>query len=50
MFALSPNSDEYELSTLFLELPSKKLYPDYYQIIKNPIALENIKVKNENAF
>lgn len=37
--------DEYELSALFLELPSKKEYPDYYQIIKHPIALEDMKAK-----
>ncbi|KAI8088285.1 hypothetical protein BDF21DRAFT_491340 [Thamnidium elegans] len=40
-----PEDDEYELSTLFLELPSKKMYPDYYQVIKNPIALEDMKAK-----
>ncbi len=31
---------------LFLELPSKKLYPDYYQIIGNPIALDVIEVSH----
>lgn len=30
------------LSTIFLVKPSKKLYPDYYQLIKYPIAFENI--------
>lgn len=35
-----------------MKLPSKKEYPDYYQIIRQPIALETIKVnrKSENAF
>ena len=36
---------EYILSTLFLELPSKQQYPDYYEVIKSPIALSNIKTK-----
>jgi len=27
----------------FQTMPSRKLYPDYYQIIKNPIALDDIK-------
>lgn len=30
-------------SDIFLELPSKKLYPDYYQIIEQPIALDIIE-------
>ncbi|CAN6670816.1 transcription regulatory protein Snf2p [Trichomonascus vanleenenianus] len=30
---------------LFLELPSKDLYPDYYQLIANPIALDMIDTK-----
>ncbi|KIK70664.1 hypothetical protein GYMLUDRAFT_973634 [Collybiopsis luxurians FD-317 M1] len=31
------------LSTMFLELPSKKLYPDYYKLIKQPRCLEAIQ-------
>jgi hypothetical protein len=30
-------------SKLFLRLPSKKLYPDYYEVIKRPLSLNNIK-------
>lgn len=30
------------VSELFLELPSKDDYPDYYVLIKNPIALDEI--------
>jgi hypothetical protein len=30
-------------SKLFMRLPSKKLYPDYYQVIKNPIGLTRIR-------
>jgi len=29
---------------LFLEIPSKKLYPDYYVLIETPIALDIINV------
>ena len=29
----------------FLELPPKDLYPDYYQLIKNPIAMKQIETK-----
>ncbi|KAK2461446.1 hypothetical protein APHAL10511_005909 [Amanita phalloides] len=31
------------LSIEFLKKPSKRIYPDYYQIIQKPIALEDIK-------
>ena len=34
-----------ELSEPFVKLPSKKLYPDYYEDIKQPICLNNIKSK-----
>ena len=30
-------------SDLFKELPDKKMYPDYYEIIKQPIALSSIR-------
>lgn len=30
------------LSDIFLVKPSKKLYPDYYQLIKYPVAFENV--------
>ena len=31
------------LSVDFMRLPSKRQYPDYYQAIKRPIALDDIK-------
>ena len=31
------------LSFDFLRKPSKRLYPDYYELIKHPIALDDIK-------
>ena len=32
----------------FLSLPSKKLYPDYYEDIEHPIALEQIRNKGSS--
>ncbi|KAI7905845.1 uncharacterized protein BX663DRAFT_497836 [Cokeromyces recurvatus] len=40
-----PDDEEYDLCALFLELPSKVEYPDYYDVIKHPIALEDMKAK-----
>ncbi|KAJ1915869.1 hypothetical protein H4219_004091 [Mycoemilia scoparia] len=42
--------DEDELlCELFLELPNAKEYPDYYSVIKKPIALKNIQEKIRRA-
>ncbi|KAJ7103216.1 RSC complex protein [Mycena belliarum] len=38
------------LSTDFVRKPSKKLYPDYYNFIQHPIALEDIKKQLESDF
>ena len=32
----------------FLRLPSKRQFPDYYQVIKKPIALEDIQKQLED--
>ena len=37
-----------QLSLIFLKLPSKHEYPDYYDIIKRPIDLEKISSKIRN--
>ncbi|KAI0067972.1 Bromodomain-containing protein [Artomyces pyxidatus] len=37
------------LSFDFIRLPSKRLYPDYYELIKKPIALDQIKAQLEKA-
>ena len=37
------------LSTLFLDLPDRKHYPDYYTIIAKPIALRDISRKLRDA-
>lgn len=33
------------MSEYFWKLPSKRLYPDYYKTIKNPISLLQIRTK-----
>ncbi|KAF5368467.1 hypothetical protein D9758_002216 [Tetrapyrgos nigripes] len=43
------NKEERPLSLLFLTKPSKKLYPDYYRIIAQPIALDDIKKKLQSG-
>jgi hypothetical protein len=42
---VSANCSDRLLSRLFQELPDKKVYGDYYEIIKKPIALDNIQVR-----
>lgn len=39
-----------QLALIFMKLPSKNDYPDYYEVIKNPIDMERIayKLKNSN--
>ncbi|XP_025829015.1 protein polybromo-1 isoform X3 [Agrilus planipennis] len=34
-----------QLSAIFMKLPSKNDYPDYYEVIKNPIDMEKIAQK-----
>ena len=31
------------MADIFLELPEKKVYPDYYETIKRPIAIAQIE-------
>lgn len=46
--------DGHNVSEVFLTLPSRKLYPDYYKIIKQPISInqirKNIKQENYNSY
>ncbi|CAK9437972.1 uncharacterized protein LODBEIA_P23500 [Lodderomyces beijingensis] len=46
---LRDENDGHNVSEIFQKLPSRKLYPDYYQIIKKPIAINQIKkaINNE---
>jgi hypothetical protein len=38
------DKDGRQLAEIFLELPLKKDYPDYYETIKKPISFEQIQV------
>jgi hypothetical protein len=40
-------ADGHPISSLFMELPSRKAYPDYYNIIQQPIDLTTIQKKIE---
>ncbi|XP_028681002.1 LOW QUALITY PROTEIN: protein polybromo-1 [Erpetoichthys calabaricus] len=42
------NSQGQLIAEPFLQLPSKKEYPDYYQQIKHPISLQQIRNKMKN--
>ncbi|XP_063981856.1 protein polybromo-1 isoform X1 [Diachasmimorpha longicaudata] len=41
----APNSQGVRMSEFFWKLPSKRMYPDYYKMIKNPISLLQIRSK-----
>ncbi|KAG5421442.1 STH1 [Candida metapsilosis] len=45
---MTDESDGHKISDVFLKLPSKKMYPDYYSIIKSPISINEIKKKIKN--
>ncbi|KAL0951592.1 hypothetical protein HGRIS_008273 [Hohenbuehelia grisea] len=49
MIREATNKEGRILSNDFLRLPSKRQYPDYYQIITRPIALDDIKKKIEGG-
>lgn len=38
-----------QLALIFMKLPSKAEYPDYYELIKNPIDMEKIAHKLKNS-
>ncbi|EIW64161.1 Bromodomain-containing protein [Trametes versicolor FP-101664 SS1] len=40
-------SEGVHISQAFMRLPSKRQYPEYYHIIKHPVALDDIKSKLE---
>ena len=35
---------EREIAGMFMELPDRKLFPDYFQTITDPISLQEIEV------
>ncbi|KAG5440202.1 hypothetical protein PCANB_001771 [Pneumocystis canis] len=47
----SVNSEtNHSRAEMFLELPNKRVYPDYYMLIKNPIALNKIKKRLDSSY
>lgn len=40
---LDLREEEEQLAAAFVKLPSKKLYPDYYHLIKSPISINEIQ-------
>jgi len=40
---LKDEEDDHPLSEFFIELPSRKLYPDYYQLIQKPVSINSIR-------
>ena len=48
--ALTDETDGHNLSDIFIKLPSRKLYPDYYLIIKNQFPLIKLKQLDQEKF
>lgn len=49
--ALTDENDGHNLSDIFIKLPSRKLYPDYYLIIKKPVSINQVKKQlNQDKF
>ncbi|EGW31333.1 uncharacterized protein SPAPADRAFT_154321 [Spathaspora passalidarum NRRL Y-27907] len=44
---LTDPADGHNLADIFLKLPSRKLYPDYYQIIKRAVSINQVKKQLE---
>ncbi|KAI3402414.2 hypothetical protein KGF56_004822 [Candida oxycetoniae] len=42
---LNLKEGEEQIAGAFIKLPSKKFYPDYYHVIKNPISINEIQKK-----
>lgn len=40
---LTDENDGHQLIEIFIKVPSRKLYPDYYQLIKKPTLINQIK-------
>ncbi|KAG5519873.1 hypothetical protein PMAC_000150 [Pneumocystis sp. 'macacae'] len=46
---ISPETN-HSRAEMFLELPNKRIYPDYYILIKKPIALNKIKKRLDSSY
>lgn len=44
MIVAYKDSDDRQISSIFMILPTRKELPEYYQIIKKPIDLKKVKV------
>ncbi|KAK9767946.1 ATP-dependent DNA helicase Snf21 [Basidiobolus ranarum] len=47
---VDPEEDNRQRCLLFLELPSKKMYPQYYTMIKQPIAMDIIRKRMKTSY
>ena len=47
IYYLQDKTDRYPIA-IFIEKPSKKLYPDYYSVIKEPIDMRTIEANVRN--
>lgn len=47
---VTSDDDGHKICDAFMTLPSKKMYPDYYQVIKKPVSINQIKkeIRNEH--
>ncbi|CAX42772.1 ATP-dependent helicase, putative [Candida dubliniensis CD36] len=43
IMALTDETGSRNLCDVFIKFPSRKLYPDYYSIIKKPVSITNVK-------
>lgn len=43
---VSLNSSGRQLSEVFIQLPSRKELPEYYELIRKPVDFKKIKVRN----
>ena len=42
---LTAESDGHATSDIFMDLPVKKHYPDYYQVIQHPVSIKQLRKK-----
>lgn len=50
MTTFCPSSNGRQLSEVFIQLPSRKELPEYYELIRKPVDFRKIKVIPENIF
>ena len=45
---VTDESDGHNVTDMFITLPSRKLYPDYYKLIKTPVSINQVTKKLNN--